>query len=57
LTARATYWLTGTVPAGWPESSPQEIVTNRIRFDILPALIVAGAAAKPRTEVVARRRP
>ena len=43
MTARATDWLTGTVPAGWPEPAPQEIVMNRIRFHIRPALTVAGA--------------
>jgi hypothetical protein len=42
LTARATYWLTGTGPAGLPEPVPQEIVMNRIRFHIRPAPIVAG---------------
>jgi hypothetical protein len=42
LTARAAYWRTGTVPAGWPEPAPQEIVMNRIRRHIRPALIVAG---------------
>jgi Sigma-70 region 2 len=44
LTARATYWLIGTSPAGLPEPAPKEIVMNRIRFHIRRALIVAGVA-------------